>query len=432
MKSNSVFDLSSGVYHSNFDGSGGLSLVNSAFKPLSSFPSQQVPDSVLSLSPNVEKLHTKTIKIQNDKLKEMAFKAISFFYKKQDGRSIDGVLLMENVHNLKIFEIDYARMCRVFKVSWSDSITHNYDLILKASIAGLPGGDLQAQALAQQLLKKANPAFPVPVVLFDPQVIGFNDDGEAIEMMAEEYINGQPATRLDSPEKLEKVFEQLGRLLRFVHSIDLSGYNDFLPPVWQHKDLNEQFCNCLNRLYELGELTRREHTLISRLELINDEPRCSIVHNDCHLGNILVDNGGNIVAIIDWAAATVDTRAAEIQYLLVNADYKGIKPAKPNSFHHSVPFNGRWSVINSRYHKEAFGRGYCEIEMDEKTHLSLLEKKVEVLLAHAAFENFIPPNMRNWRKLIMHAVREGVVSILDFRKSKGEDIQRLIRIINAI
>lgn len=174
-------------------------------------------------------------------------------------------------------------------------------------IAPEPAG-LQVFIKEQWAVAKARD-LGVPV----PEILQVGDEAVANPYMISRAASGREAT--SHPDRV-RIVREVGRYAALVNSIPTTGFGTTFD--WSR--------NRLSRNETWGDFLRDELALEAKLELLKrhrmlppplvrrlratlegldgGSPRPALTHGDVRLKNVIVDDGGRIAAIIDWAECT--------------------------------------------------------------------------------------------------------------------------------
>ncbi len=382
-----------------------------------------------------EKLHSYQIDVQERDLTAIALQALQtphfpVFQK------------IENIQKIRIDVSENSSACmgRVFLV---DAIAQSENgeervgkFVIKASVDELrhQGGDLFAQCHAQELCSENG--IRVPIVILPPE----KKYESNVAFMVEEYIEGRRPFDL-SFDELCKIgfYEKLGNYLGRVHLI----IDHNLSRQAAESLEREPFCVVIQD-------PQQEVVTSESAQRTNVEER-RLTHCDCHLGNVLIDERGEIV-VIDWGAAKFDTPYSDLQYLLIGSaavkdtthkiDALDPKYARQTT----VPFGGGWGVV-PKIALQSFLKGYIsanqenikkiDVLADPVLKLKLLLHKSFELIEHARWmDNFRPKQsvegsqQEYFKGLCLNTVRQTLKRLSEV--ASGSEVSNDARVVGNI
>jgi aminoglycoside phosphotransferase (APT) family kinase protein len=159
-----------------------------------------------------------------------------------------------------------------------------------------------------------------------PSTVGFCDDPAVNDspFYVMRYVDGYVVRDLDTahhvltPAARQHASESLVDTLAAIHRVDLDGSG--LTTLGKHEDYIQRQ---LKRWY--GQWTQqrtrdlddvdRAHELLTRM--IPEQGPATIVHGDYRLDNCMVDDSGEVVAVLDWEICTLGDPLADLGLLLV-------------------------------------------------------------------------------------------------------------------
>ena len=159
-----------------------------------------------------------------------------------------------------------------------------------------------------------------------PTTVGLceNDSINGAPFYVMEYVEGHVVRDVESAERLlsesarARASESLADTLAAIHEVDLVAVS--LNDLGRHEDY---LARQLRRWYEQWEQQRtRDLSLIDdvRAVLVANLPAqqaATIVHGDYRLDNTMVDDDGNVCAVLDWEICTLGDPLADIAMLAV-------------------------------------------------------------------------------------------------------------------
>jgi aminoglycoside phosphotransferase (APT) family kinase protein len=139
-----------------------------------------------------------------------------------------------------------------------------------------------------------------------------------------EFVDGlivrdqQSAARLVTPEARKHAGESLIDTMAAIHAVDLSGVG--LDNLARHDGYIERQ---LKRWY--GQWNAQKTRDLETIDRVHDEllkrippqGRATIVHGDYRLDNCILDDSGNILAVLDWEICTLGDPLADLGLLMV-------------------------------------------------------------------------------------------------------------------
>lgn len=167
------------------------------------------------------------------------------------------------------------------------------------------------------LQNSAVPVAPALGMCSDPQV-----NGAPFYMM--QFVTGhilrdqQSAQKLLTPTARRRAGESLVETMAAIHAVDISAVG--LADLARHEAYIERQ---LKRWY--GQFNAQKTRELAAIDQVHDEllrrvpqqGKASIVHGDYRLDNCIVDDNGNISAVLDWEICTLGDPLADLGLLMV-------------------------------------------------------------------------------------------------------------------
>jgi aminoglycoside phosphotransferase (APT) family kinase protein len=186
-----------------------------------------------------------------------------------------------------------------------------------------------------------------------PQLFHFaRHDHYVVRMF--EWIDGRPPTALD-PGDTPVFFTSLGSAVAALHTLDLDGFSSRLdesaPSFRRWADYVDYRLQQIRGRCSIAGVPDRQTlhracAAISDLANdVNDAARPTLCHRDLYADNLLVDEHGTLVAILDWDMAEAWDPAAEwfkLDWLLF-PEFPGAEAAFNTAYHAVHPEPTRWS-----------------------------------------------------------------------------------------
>jgi aminoglycoside phosphotransferase (APT) family kinase protein len=187
-----------------------------------------------------------------------------------------------------------------------------------------------------------------------PELVHFTEQDDRV-VRVYDWVDGRSPNDVSAdPDRVARFAADLGRAVATLHTIDVAAFGSRLdgsaPSFARWTDYLE---------HRLGQITARcrEHDALEEVTLdrarvaiarlatdVGDAPRPTLCHRDLHADNLLVDDDGRLVAILDWDMAEAWDPAAEWFKLgwMLFPEVPGTATAFEAAYHSTHPEPPAW------------------------------------------------------------------------------------------
>jgi aminoglycoside phosphotransferase (APT) family kinase protein len=169
-----------------------------------------------------------------------------------------------------------------------------------------------------RLLPLIEPMLPIPIP--NPKFQGIPEGGYPWPFGGYEILPGKTPARLTKEQRMQSV-EPLARFLRTLHDFPVSEAQKLQVPFDQLERINivkrmPMLASNIEKAKQKGLIDQFAvdlfQSFLSTIESPLENDTKTLVHGDLHIRNILVDENGQISAVIDWGDTHIGHPAVDL------------------------------------------------------------------------------------------------------------------------